>query len=285
MQVMHADQNFHALCGDARETLAFAANSGGADLIFADPPFNIGVEYGTHCDDEKPPETYEVELREWIANACAALKPTGSLWLHLPDRWAANAVVYGRDVLGMKLENWVVWHYRFGMWRADRFINSKCNGLWFSKGNPKVHPEAALVPSDRAVVYADARTDSTQSPGMRMDLDVWGFDPFWGRVQGSNAERRPMHKNQLPELYLDRIIRLTTDRADLVVDPFCGSGTTATVATALGRRCYTGDSSEEILRSAIERIKAGPVRIGDGLKTKTNRKKGKPDAKPTARET
>jgi DNA modification methylase len=264
MQVIHADQHFHALFADARETLGYAINSGGADLIFADPPFNIGVEYGAHCDDEKDAPDYERELREWISYASEAMKPTGSFWLHLPDRWAANAVVYGRDVLGLKLENWVVWHYRFGMWRQNRFINSKCNGLWFSKGNPKVHPEAALVPSDRAVVYADARTDGTQNPGMRMDLDVWGFDPFWGRVQGSNAERRPLHKNQLPELYLDRIIRLTTDPVDLVVDPFCGSGTTATVATTLKRRCYTGDSSLEILQSAIERIKGGAVRIGDG---------------------
>ena len=95
---------------------------------------------------------------------------------------------------------------------------------------------------------------------MRMDLDVWGFDRYWGRITGNNKERRALHPNQLPEAYLRRVISLCTEPGDLVVDPFCGSGTTATVALSLGRNVITGDVCEQYLNSAAERITKGVAR-------------------------
>src|SRR5690606_22889011 len=134
-------------------------------------------------------------------------------------------------------------HYRFGVHQPSRFIRSKSHALWFSKGDPYVNEEAALVQSDRAAIYNDNRIYESSRGGMRMDLDVWGFDRFWGRVQGNNKERRPLHDNQLPEVYLKRVIGVCSKPGDLVIDPFCGSGTTATVARAMGRNCITGDIS------------------------------------------
>lgn len=225
-------------------------------LIFMDPPFNVGVNYGWGINDSIDEESYIGFLRNRIFIARAVLHRNGSLWIHLPDRWAANAVVYARDILGMTLENWIIWHYRFGQCRTERFISSKCHGLWFSKGAPTVYPLTALVPSDRAAFYNDAR-----STGLRMDLDVWGFDKFWGRVQGNNKERREGHPNQLPEKYLERIIKLTTVEGDLVVDPFTGSGTTPVVASALHRDFYGGDISTKFVASALQRVKDGAIRV------------------------
>jgi adenine-specific DNA-methyltransferase len=58
----------------------------------------------------------------------------------------------------------------------------------------------------------------------------------WGRIQGNNKERRKDHPNQVPEVYLERVIRACSNESDLVLDPFLGSGTTCTVARALRRR-------------------------------------------------
>jgi len=229
---------------DACETLNRSA--GMADLVFMDPPFNIGVNYA-NCNDKIPDSDFLIQLQNWIDCSINAMKTHGSIWLHLPDRWTPDALVYARQ-RGLTLENWIIWHYRFGVCQPNRFINSKCHGLWFSFGEPKVNVQAGHVASDRAALYNDWRSDGT-----RMDLDVWGFEKFWGRVQGNNKERRPLHPNQLPEKYLERIIKLTTIAGDLVVDPFCGSGTTAAVADALGRHCITGDLSQEYLDSAKER--------------------------------
>lgn len=245
---------------DALELLNSVRDAGGAELVFADPPFNFGRAYDV-ANDSMDDDEFSTHLNSWILAGCDALKSTGSLWLNLPDRWAANAVVWARDDFDMHLEGWCIWHYRFGVCQPNRFISSKAHALWFSKGKPKVNRDAALVPSDRATIYDDDRVNDSERGGMRMDLDVWGFDRYWGRVQGNNKERRSLHDNQLPELYLKRIIEVCSDPGDVVVDPFGGSGTTGTVALALGRNAITGDISPAYCKSIVARIKEGPVRL------------------------
>ena len=226
-------------------------------LIFMDPPFNIGEPYLDRVQDSRPRSAFLADLSSWIRRASEKLAPTGSLWVHVPDDLAGHVAVFG-ETLDLVRLNWIIWHYRFGVWQPNRFISSKCHGLHFGLPGERVrlHPGRVQVPSDRAALYDDARSVS----GKRIDLDVWGFEKYWGRVQGNNRERRKLHPNQLPELYLRRIIEYTTNPGDLVVDPFCGSGTTATVAHALGRRFITGDLSLTCLKSAEERVKQGAIR-------------------------
>src|SRR4051812_40491180 len=102
-------------------------------LIFMDPPFNQGEQYDTWDDNIDRGEFFE-HLSGWIGAAADAVAADGSIWLNLPDEWAADAVVLGRDQYDLHLENWVMWHYRFGQCRRDRFIRSKQHGIWFSKG-------------------------------------------------------------------------------------------------------------------------------------------------------
>jgi DNA modification methylase len=81
-------------------------------------------------------------------------------------------------------------------------------------------------------------------------------------VQGNNAERRQGHPNQLPEVYLQRLILAYTNPGDRILDPFGGSGTTAVVADALGRDCVTCDVSEHNVASIRDRLQKGAVRVG-----------------------
>jgi site-specific DNA-methyltransferase (adenine-specific) len=229
-------------------------------LVFADPPFNNDTDYGGEPgSDDLSDQHYLDWCRKWIFNSARLLTDDGHLWLHISDAYAADFVNIGKRECQMRLRNWIIWHYRFGFWQPNRFINSKAHGLWFNRRGPmpEINVEEALVPSLRASLYDDPRSTT----GQRMDLDVWGFEKYWGRVQGNSAERRPLHPNQLPELYLSRIIRVCTNPGDWVLDPFCGSGTTATVAAALGRNCITIEKNPEFAASARERIAAGSVRV------------------------
>jgi site-specific DNA-methyltransferase (adenine-specific) len=237
------------------------------DFIFADPPFNIGEGYGT-WDDCMPWEEYQEFTFDWLFLCHKVLKGTGSMWIHVPDSIAADIVLWCRDELKMNLVNWCIWHYRFGQHKESSFINSHCHGLWFSKSDEWTWtPDEVLVDSDRASMYADPRTQNTKNPGKRVPLDVWGVPsdgPYWGRVQGNNAERRKKHENQLPEVYLERILRAITKPGEMVLDPFCGSGTTAVVAQALGRDCISFEIDPGLKKSADERIRNGAVRIIEG---------------------
>ena len=198
------------------------------DLIFADPPFNWGVEYGM-WDDEMPWDTYLDFTYEWLDACIPLLSPEGSLWINVPDDWVAEIVVYLKSE-NLVLLNWCIWHYRFGQCQDSNFIDSKTHVLYFVS-NPSLriwNPDEILEPSDRAERYNDPRTQNSKTPGLRVPHDVW-YGKNWGRIQGNNRERRHGHPNQLPEKYLERVIRACSHSESIVLDPFLGSGTTCTV--------------------------------------------------------
>src|SRR5262249_13020816 len=147
----------------------------------------------------------------------------------------------------------------------------KVHALYFAKdkNNRIWNPDAILEPSDRAAIYGDPRTFAKEElAGVRVPLDVW-YGLNWGRVQGNNKERREKHQNQLPEVYLERVIRACSNEGDSVLDPFLGSGTTCTVARALNRRSIGIEYNPHNAESAFERIKNGAIRIGDKPTTNT----------------
>lgn len=230
------------------------------DLVFADPPFNQGVEYD-RWDDDMSKEDYLSFTHEWIDSCLRVLAPHGSIWINVPDDVAADIVMYLKS-RGLYMVNWCIWHFRFGQCRRGNFIVSKTHVLYFVKdlASRIWNPDAILEPSDRASIYNDHRTQETRTPGLRVPLDVW-YGQYWGRIQGNNRERRPNHNNQIPEVYLQRVIKACSNEGDLVLDPFLGSGTTCTVARALNRRSIGIELSEAYAQSAFRRIKAGPVRV------------------------
>lgn len=258
------DPDTRVYVGDCRDVLAGIpeARAGAVDLIFADPPFNWDRAYD-EWDDKLPTEMYLRFTEQWLDGCIDALTAHGSMWVNIPDDWAAEIVVHLKK-RGMHMVNWCVWHYRFGQNTMGRFINSKVHALYFCKNERKRtwNPEPILEMSDRATLYGDARTMTKKSgeAGMRVPMDVW-YGKNFGRIQGNNKERRAAHDNQIPEVYLERVIRACSNAGDLVLDPFLGSGTTCTVARELDRRSIGIEFSAANAKSAFERITAGPVRV------------------------
>ncbi|HLP85863.1 MAG TPA: site-specific DNA-methyltransferase [Phycisphaerales bacterium] len=268
--------------GDCRKILPAldAVRNSQVSLVFADPPFNWNRAYD-RWDDKMPEREYLDFTYTWINHCVQALRPGGSLWINIPDDWAAEITAFlkgrfegtpGVPALAarMHMENWCIWHYRFGQNTTKRFINSKVHALHFVKegGTPIWNANEVLEQSDRAAIYDDPRTQSKKDgmpPGLRVPMDVW-YGQFWGRVQGNNKERRGYHDNQLPEVYLERVIRACSNEGDLVMDPFLGSGTTGVVALALNRNFIGTEFSPENAASACERIKLGPYRVLGQLK-------------------
>jgi site-specific DNA-methyltransferase (adenine-specific) len=250
--------------GDCREifpTIPEAA-AGKVDLIFADPPFNWSATYD-RWEDDLPHNEYLDFTYAWLEACVKALRPGGSLWVNIPDDWAAEIVVYLKKS-GMEMANWCIWHYRFGQNTRSRFISSKVHALYFVKpGGERTWKHLDILePSDRLTTYGDKRTLSKRDgvpAGMRVPMDVW-YGKYWGRIQGNNKERRSHHHNQLPEIYLARVIRACSEPGDIVIDPFLGSGTTGVVARALKRRFIGIEFSPENAASAADRIKNGPHR-------------------------
>ena len=258
-----SDPDTRVYIGDCRDVLAGLPEHGEVDLVFADPPFNWDVPYDGWKDDMSRSQ-YERFTYDWLDACIDVLSPAGSLWINIPDDTAAEAVLHLKR-RGMTMVNWCIWHFRFGQCRHSSFILSKVHVLYFAKCPDKRtwNPDEILEQSDRASIYNDARTMAKETnKGMRVPMDVW-YGSFLGRIQGNNRERRHGHHNQIPEAYMERIVRACSNPGDLVLDPFLGSGTTSTVARALGRRSIGVEYSELNAASAWERImEIGMVRTG-----------------------
>jgi site-specific DNA-methyltransferase (adenine-specific) len=142
------------------------------------------------------------------------------------------------------------------------------NNFTFNAEDPQVR-----VPSARALVYADKRAN----PAGRLPDDTWilrpqdlqdGFQPtddtwYFARVAGTFKERQGFHGCQMPEQLLGRIIRVSSNPGDVVLDPFAGSGTTLAVAKKLGRQWLGCELSAEYVRAAADRLSA--IVEGDSL--------------------
>lgn len=235
------------ICGDCVEILAKAPEPF-ADLIFADPPFNIGYKYDVY-EDRKAHDDYYAWTEKWM-RACyeKALKPTGSFWVAIGDEYAAEVKIIG-DSLGLHLRNWVIWHYTFGQNTKRKFARSHAHLFYWVKDREDFafNAEAVGVLSDRQKEYADKRAN----PLGRVPFDVWYEFP---RVCGTFSERQCWHPCQMPEMLLARIVRACTNRGDLVFDPFAGSGTTLVTAKKLSRTFAGTEISRKYVKQILRRL-------------------------------
>jgi len=240
--------------GDCIEGMA-KLPSATIDLIFADPPFNIGYDYDVY-DDRREAETYLQWCKRWGAEVVRILKDSGTFWLAIGDEFAAELKLMFQNDLGLTCRNWVIWYYTFGVNCKQKFSRSHAHLFYFVKDAKQFtfNSDAIRVPSARQLVYADTRADANG----RLPDDTWilrpqdlpqGFEPtedtwYFPRVCGTFKERAGWHGCQMPEQLLGRIIRACANPGDIVLDPFAGSGTTLTVAKKLGRRWIGFELSE-----------------------------------------
>jgi len=240
-------------------------------MVFADPPFNIGMVYDKYHDRQKTTD-YLDWLREWVTLAKRHTDTHGVLCIH-GDRWVSDCTRISCK-LGYKMSETarIVWHYRFGQHSHTNWISSYAICSVYSWGNHTFNADSVLVESDRSSTYNDSRTQTktTGTPGLRVPFDVWGIPsdgPYWGRVQGNNKERvckktgyKADHPNQLPEVYLARLIKAYTNPGDTILDIFGGTGTTAVVAKALGRNCTIIEKSKAYCEDIRKRLRRGALR-------------------------
>lgn len=233
-------------CGDSCELLE-TWPAGGIDLVFADPPYNIGYVYDNYRDDV-PDDQFVTWCKRWMAGCKRVLKPTGSMFIAIGDDFAADLRIVGRQ-LGLTLRNWIIWHYTFGQNARSKFGRSHTHILYFTVDSKTFTFNDALLryPSARHTEYQDLRAD----PKGRVPDDVWTDIP---RLCGTFKERAGFHGCQLPEALLTRIILAASNPGEIVLDPFVGSGTTAAAAKRLGRKFVGIDLSEEYSQKTRERL-------------------------------
>ncbi len=229
-QIIHGD------CVEVMKTLDHV------DIVFADPPYNIGKNYGRGAkDDLRPVREYVNWALGWFGKACSG---SWCVWVVTPPKWED---LYYVNAPGDKPSRGpIVWHETFSTYnsKAKWFIPSYRMLLCY--GGDTWNPEAIRVPSARQSKYNDKRAD----PRGRIPANVWTIP----RVCGKHKERVPWHPTQLPFKLVERCVLATSNEGDTVLDPFCGSGVTGLVCKKHNRNFIGIDSNEEYVRRATERI-------------------------------
>jgi len=200
-----------------------ALESGSIDLIVADPPYNLGKDYGNN-HDIKGFDEYLAFSRAWLSEAHRLLKPYGTLYVFMGFRF----ISYLYDILDRELQmffnSWIVWHYTQGMGKTRGFSPRHEDILMFTKSQTaKFNLDAVRVPQK---YYRERNNMRGANPG-----DVWEFS----HVHYCNGNRQD-HPTQKPEGLIERMVLASSDAGDWVLDPFSGSGTTLRVCQQLARK-------------------------------------------------
>jgi site-specific DNA-methyltransferase (adenine-specific) len=232
------------------------------DVTFADPPFNLGKKYSSYRDNIKM-EEYLEWCQKWIGQMVRVTKPSGSIFVHNVPQWLTYYAHFLNQLADFK--HWISWdaptapmgkslqpgHYGILYYAKDSKQNKfyeiryphkrcrKCGYLLKDYGGKKdgLHPFGPLV--------SDVWTDIH-----RIKHDRYRDD----------------HPCQLPVHLLERVILMSTDEDDIVLDPFAGTGTTAIAAKRVGRRYIGFDVDPAYVETAgakLERERASS-KIGSG---------------------
>ena len=216
------------------------------DLVFADPPFNIGIKYDVHNDNMSYQEYYDWS-EQWITETYRLLKDNGTIYVAIGDEFAAEINILFKKT-GFYFRNWIIWYYTFGQSQEKKFNRAHSNILYFTK-DKKVftfNDKDIRIPSARQLVYNDKRAN----PIGKIPDDVWQFS----RVCGTFKERIGKHPCQMPENLLELIIKTSSNEGDLILDPFGGTGTTSAVVKKLARNFITMEISKEYYDVIVKRM-------------------------------
>jgi len=232
--------------GDCIEIMKGLPNNS-IDLVFADPPFNIGLKYDNYNDKRSYNDYYEWS-EQWIKETHRILKNNGSIYIAIGDEFAAEVKIILQKA-GFYFRNWIVWYYTFGQNQRKKFNRSHTHILYFTKDKEKVifNGDEIRIPSARQMLYNDKRAH----PKGKIPDDIWEYS----RVCGTFKERLGDHPCQMPESLLERIIKTSSNIGDIVLDPFGGTGTTAFVAKKLKRNYITMDISKKYYDVIEKRLK------------------------------
>jgi DNA modification methylase len=233
------------ITGDCLSVLA-TLRPESVDLVVADPPYNIGVDYGQGKSADRRPDYWEW-CRKWIFLCDRALKPTGSLWIVSGQEHGAE-IDLSLQLQGLHVRNRVTWHETFGVYCSHKFGRTSRPIFYATKARKgfTFNRSAVTVPSARQTKYGDRRA----APGGKVMGDVWKIS----RICGTFKERVPGVPTQLPEELVRRIVEVSSNPGDTVLDPFAGSGTIPAVASALGRNAIGIELNPEYAEIAKQRV-------------------------------
>ncbi len=239
--------------GDSIEALTFCIADNSVDLIFVDPPYNIGKKFANFVDKWPSDEAYAEWCYNWIDLCFNKLKQNGSMYIMSSTQAIPYLDLYVRKK--MSILSRVIWSYDSSGVQAKKYFGSLWEPILFCVKNKKDYTfnaddilvEAKTGAKRKLIDYRGSKPkpyNTKKVPG-----NVWEFP----RVRYRMGEYEN-HPSQKPEALLERIIRASSNAGDLVLDPFAGTFTTCSVAKKLNRNSVGIELQEEYIKIGLRRL-------------------------------
>lgn len=206
------------------------------DLVFADPPFNLGKKYGRKVNDSQTKDEYLAWCRQWMFQCSRILKNGGSFFLYNIPKWNVVLANYLLE-FGLDFRHWIAVNIKLGLPIPGRLYPSHYSLLYFSKGKPNIFqrirtPIETCRHCGGEIKDYGGHRKSMNPNGVNLS-DVWDDIP---PVRHWKFKSKKRTSNQLSTKLLHRVIQMASKPGDIVLDPFGGSGTTFDVCENTGRR-------------------------------------------------
>jgi len=206
------------------------------DTVFADPPFNLGKEYGGTVNDLRPEEEYLPWCHSWLDECIRVLKPGGSFFVYNLPKWNIP-IGYHLMQRGLDFRHWIAVNIKMLLPIQGRLYPSHYSLLYYSKGKPKTFrkirtPIETCRHCDKEIKDYGGHRGAMNPKGVNL-MDVWNDVPPVRHWKFKSKKRKA---NALSTKILDRVIEMSTVEGDVVLDPFGGSGTTFAVCEKKNRR-------------------------------------------------
>jgi len=243
--------------GDCLDILARIADNC-VDTVFADPPFNIGKEYGKKVNDRKTEREYLDWCHHWIDECIRVLTKGGAFFLYNIPKWNIRLGHYLMDKR-MHFRDWITIDIKFGLPLQGRLYPSHYSLLYFSKGRHKTfHNIRTPITTCRhcggEIKDYGGHRNAMNPKGVNL-TDVWTDIP---PVRHWKFKAKKRKANALSTKILQRVVHMSTEKGELVLDPFGGSGTTYAVCEQMQRRWIGMDlESTDVI---IERLSSDDLR-------------------------
>lgn len=239
--------------GDALDALDAYITDESVDLLFADPPYNIGKVFNGTKDKWPSDEAYLQWCYTWLEKCVAKLKPAGSMYIMAATQNMPYLDIYLRSM--MTILSRIVWSYDSSGVQARRFYGSLYEPILFcvkDKNAYTFNSDAIMVEAKtgakrKLIDYrkpVPAVYNSKKVPG-----NVWDIPRVRYRM-----DEYENHPSQKPTALLERVILASSNPGDLILDPFSGTFTTSYVAKELGRRSIGVEIEEEYVKTGLRRL-------------------------------
>lgn len=225
---------------------------GTVDMCFADPPFNLKKKYG-NWKDEKNAEEYVEWCERWLDEMKRVLKPSGTLFVHNIPKWLPYYAVH-LNKKGMIFRHWIAWE-AMSVPLGKTLLPAHYGILYYTKSKKGFKFYDLRRPHERCRKCGEFAKDYGGKKYMMHPFGTLLGDVWTDIHRIRHAKRRDNHPCQLPEPLLERLILMSTDEGDLILDPFIGAGTTALSAKRLKRNFIGIDNDRKYVEITLRKLK------------------------------